>query len=45
MTTEPQNPPAILKKVDTIEKLEAFLKKKRKVQKIIQTMIYFLDTL
>ena len=29
MTTEPQNPPAILKKVDTIEKLEAFLKKKK----------------
>ena len=33
MTTEPQNPPAILKKVDTIEKLEAFLKKKKKSSK------------
>ena len=33
MTTEPQNSPAILKKVDTIEKLEAFLKKKKKSSK------------
>ena len=33
MTTEPQNPPAILKKVDTIEKLEGFLKKKKKSSK------------
>ena len=33
MATEPQNPPAILKKVDTIEKLEAFLKKKKKSSK------------
>jgi len=33
MTTEPQNPPAILKKVDTIEKLEGFLKKKKKSTK------------
>ena len=45
MTTESQNAPAILKKVDTIEKLEAFLKKKKKVQKIIQIMIYFLGIL
>ena len=33
MNTEPQNPPPILKKVDTIEKLEAFLKKKKKSTK------------
>ena len=33
MTTESQNAPAILKKVDTIEKLEAFLKKKKKSTK------------
>ena len=33
MMTEPQNPPAILKKVDTIEKLEGFLKKKKKSTK------------
>ena len=33
MTTEPQNPPAILKKVDSVEKLEAFLKKKKKSSK------------
>ena len=33
MNPEPQNPPPILKKVDTIEKLEAFLKKKKKSTK------------
>ena len=33
MATDPQNPQAILKKVDTIEKLEAFLKKKKKSSK------------
>ena len=33
MATDPQNPPAILKKVDTIEKLEAFLKKKKQSTK------------
>lgn len=33
MTSESQNPPAILKKVDTIEKLKDFLKKKKKSSK------------
>ena len=33
MITDSQNSPAILKKVDTIEKLEAFLKKKKKSTK------------
>ena len=33
MTSESQNPPSILKKVDTIEKLRDFLKKKKKSSK------------
>ena len=33
MTSESQNPPAILKKVDTIEKLKDFFKKKKKSSK------------
>ena len=33
MTSESQNPPSILKKVDTIEKLKDFLKKKKKSSK------------
>ena len=33
MTSESQNPPSILKKVDTIEKLKEFLKKKKKSSK------------
>ena len=33
MNTEPQNPPSILKKIDTIDKLEVFLKKKKKKYK------------
>ena len=33
MSTDAQNPPAILNKVDNIEKLEAFLKKKKKSTK------------
>ena len=42
---DPQNSPSILKKVDTEEKLENFLKKKKKAQKITITTTFYLGIL
>lgn len=46
MTSESQNPPSNLKKIDSIAELKNFfLKRKRKVPKIIPTLIIFSVTL